>query len=113
MTVSEQPLTESMFYILLALRHPLHGYGITQEVIEMTGGRVRLGAGTLYGAIKTLCRNGWIEPVGGTQGARGKKEYVITEEGKEVFHTEVERLKELLKNAERMNENAEIPADVR
>ena len=45
----ELPLTEAVFYIMLALRHPNHGYGIIQEVEEMTGGRLSLGAGTLYG----------------------------------------------------------------
>lgn len=47
------PLTEALFYILLAARRPIHGYGIIQEVAEMTGGRVNLGPGTLYGAIST------------------------------------------------------------
>nr|MCR5390105.1 PadR family transcriptional regulator [Lachnospiraceae bacterium] len=48
----ELPLTEAIFYILLALRHPNHGYGIIQEVESMTSGRLVLGAGTLYGAIQ-------------------------------------------------------------
>jgi DNA-binding PadR family transcriptional regulator len=45
------PLTESMFYILLSLLQPNHGYGIMQQVEERTKGRVALGAGTLYGAL--------------------------------------------------------------
>ena len=49
-----QPLTEALFYILLAVRKPIHGYGIIQEVSELTGGRVNLGPGTLYGAINSL-----------------------------------------------------------
>ena len=48
------PLTEAIFYILLAVRRPNHGYGITQEVEELTKGRVTLGPGTLYGAIQSL-----------------------------------------------------------
>ena len=56
-----QPLTEAIFYILLAARRPIHGYGIIQEVAEMTGGRVNLGPGTLYGAINTLLDRGWLE----------------------------------------------------
>ena len=47
------PLTEAIFYILLALRKPNHGYGIIQEVEALTAGRVVLGPGTLYGAIQT------------------------------------------------------------
>lgn len=97
-----QPLTEAMFYILLALHQPLHGYGITLEIEEMTEGRLKLGAGTLYGALKTMQKNGWIEQVGEVRDSRGKKEYRITALGKEVFEAEILRLRELLENAERM-----------
>lgn len=54
-------MTEAVYYILLALRKPNHGYGIIQEVERLTGGRVALGAGTLYGAIQTLEKKMWIE----------------------------------------------------
>lgn len=47
-------LTEAVFYILLSLDTPLHGYGIMQNVEHLSGGRVRLAAGTLYGALATL-----------------------------------------------------------
>ena len=50
------PLTEALFYILLAVRKPNHGYGITQEVEELTDNRVTLGPGTLYGAIQSLVK---------------------------------------------------------
>lgn len=46
MTDKDTPLTEAVYYILLALRKPNHGYGIIQEVERLTGGRVMLGAGT-------------------------------------------------------------------
>ena len=72
------PLTEALFYILLAARRPIHGYGIIQEVAEMTGGRVNLGPGTLYGAINTLVDRGWITLYSAEEGSRRKKEYVIT-----------------------------------
>jgi len=99
------PLTEAVYYILLALRHPNHGYGIIQEVEEMTGQRVSLGAGTLYGAIQTLEKKGWISVYNADAGARKKKEYLITETGREVFRAEKERLKELLNNAQKTEEN--------
>ena len=57
-------LTEAVFYILLSLDAPLHGYGIMQNVERLSGGRVRLAAGTLYGALTTLTERGWIEAVG-------------------------------------------------
>lgn len=57
-------LTEAVFYILLSLDTPLHGYGIMQNVESLSGGRVRLAAGTLYGALATLTERGWIVSLG-------------------------------------------------
>lgn len=99
------PLTEALFYILLAVRKPNHGYGITQEVEELTNGRVTLGPGTLYGAIQSLVKKGWIAIYSEDTESRKKKEYLITESGKAVFEAERERLSELLKNAELMGGN--------
>ena len=56
-------LTESVFYILLSLFEPMHGYGIMQNVKALSRGRVSMGAGTLYGAISTLVEKGWIKPL--------------------------------------------------
>lgn len=93
------PLTEAVFYILLALRKPNHGYGIIQEVQELTNGRLTLGAGTLYGAIQTLQKKDWIQIYSVDTESRKKKEYIITDRGKEVFREEQRRLKELLQNS--------------
>ena len=97
-----QPLTEALFYILLAARRPVHGYGIILEVAEMTGGRVNLGPGTLYGAINSLLEKGWIVLYSAEAGSRKKKEYVVTEAGRAVFDGEMRRLRELVANGERM-----------
>ena len=97
-----QPLTEAVFYILLAARKPVHGYGIIQEVEEMTGGRVRLGPGTLYGAINSLLDKGWIALVSAETGSRKKKEYLITEAGRAAFYAELSRLRELVANGGKM-----------
>ncbi len=99
------PLTEALFYILLAVRKPNHGYGITQEVEELTNGRVTLGPGTLYGAIQSLVKKDWIRIYSEDTESRKKKEYLITETGRTVFLEERKRLTELLKNAELMEEN--------
>ena len=99
------PLTEALFYILLAVRKPNHGYGITQEVEELTGGRVALGPGTLYGAIQSLVKKGWIRIYSEDTESRKKKEYLITDEGRAVFEAEKARLNELLKNAALMEGN--------
>ena len=55
-------LTESTYYILLALHKPQHGYGIMQQVESLSDGRVHLAAGTLYGALNVLCEKEWITP---------------------------------------------------
>lgn len=98
----DNPLTEAFYYILLALRKPNHGYGIIQEVERLTNGRVVLGAGTLYGALQTMQKRNWIKIYSVDTESRKKKEYIITEAGKEIFRLEKQRLEELLKNAELM-----------
>ncbi len=90
-------LTEGVYYILLSLLQPLHGYGIIQNVEQLSGGRVRLAAGTLYGAINTLLEKGWIAALEGEADSR-KKEYVITETGREMLQKELQRLEELVQN---------------
>lgn len=93
------PLTEALFYILLAVRKPNHGYGIIQEIEELTKGRVILGPGTLYGAIQSLVKKGWIDIYSEDKESRKKKEYLITDEGKKAFEEELKRLEELVANA--------------
>ena len=73
-------LTEAVYYILLSLTKPMHGYGIIQNAEQLSHGRVRLAAGTLYGAINTLLEKGWIRALPEEQDSR-RKEYVITEKG--------------------------------
>src|SRR3972149_4257490 len=56
------PLTPAAFHILLALADSeRHGYGIMQEVAAISGGQIKLGPGTLYGTIKRMLADGWIE----------------------------------------------------
>lgn len=98
------PLTEALFYILLAVRTPNHGYGIIQDISEMTDGRVVLGPGTLYGAINSMLTKGWIRLYSEDKESRKKKEYLITNTGREIFKNEVIRLNELVENAKKMDE---------
>lgn len=98
------PLTEALFYILLAVRKPNHGYGIIQEVEALTAGRVILGAGTLYGALQSLVKRGWIRIYSEDTESRKKKEYLITDTGRTAFEEEKKRLAELLRNAALMEE---------
>ena len=90
-------LTEAIYYILLSLMQPMHGYGIMQSVEQRSGGRLRLAAGTLYGAISTMLEKGWITALDNGADSR-KKEYVITETGREILRAEYARLKELVDN---------------
>ncbi|GLC86879.1 PadR family transcriptional regulator [Lysinibacillus piscis] len=99
MTQEYPPLTEGVYYMLLALYEPRHGYGMMQLVEEISNGRVQLGAGTIYGAIKTMVERGWIEAL---DGDGRKKEYVITASGKKVVNYEILRLKELFDNGVRI-----------
>ncbi len=94
-------LTEAFYYILLSLYQPLHGYGIMQKAEECSGGRVRLAAGTLYGALNTLQDKGWIEALPCAPGSR-KKEYRITAAGRAAVENELARLRELVKNGEQV-----------
>lgn len=102
-------LTEAVYYILLSLLEPMHGYGIMQNVEKLSGGRVKLAAGTLYGAISNMLEKGWIYalPDGADSLAkdnRGKKEYKITAEGMEILKGEILRLTELLENGAKILE---------
>ena len=90
-------LTESTYYILLSLYQPRHGYGIMQETEALSGGRVRLAAGTLYGALNSLCEKGWIKLLPVETGSR-KKEYQLTDAGLAVLKRELARLEELAAN---------------
>lgn len=90
-------LTEAVYYILLSIQTPLHGYGIMQNIEKLSNGRVKLAAGTLYGAISTMLERGWITAVSEEKNSR-KKEYQITDLGKEVVQAEMCRLEELLSN---------------
>ena len=100
-------LTESTYYILLALYRPQHGYGIMQQVQTLSGGRVRLAAGTLYGALNSMCEKGWIIPCGGGEESR-KKEYKLTASGLDVLKHELARLKELVENGEDILKGEEV-----
>lgn len=102
-TASSGALTESVFYILLRLHQPAHGYAMMKDIAQMTGGRVKLGAGSLYGALDTLQKKGWIKALNEYPQDR-KIEYIITNTGKEFFEKELIRLEELLRNAEKMKE---------
>lgn len=93
------PLSEAVYLILVSLAsEPRHGYAILKEVADLSGGRVSLSTGTLYGAVKRLLADGWItrtpdpEP---DETRRERKFYSLTGRGKRVLRAETQRLSHL------------------
>ena len=91
-------LTEAMFYILICLQKECCGTDIMQQVHELTNGRVRIGPGTLYNLLDQFFKNKVIQETS-VQGRR--KNYQITQYGKELLDLEYERIKQLAKDYER------------
>ncbi|MBQ8133074.1 MAG: helix-turn-helix transcriptional regulator [Clostridia bacterium] len=91
------PLTETTYYILLALLQPGHGYAVMQKVEELSSGSVRVAAGTMYGAIENLLKLKWIKTVPSDD--KRRKVYLITEAGKDILRQETHRLRLMLEAA--------------
>ena len=101
MNTTNNALTEAVYYILLALVEPMHGYGIMQQTAALSKDRVRLSAGTLYGALASLLDKGWIEQLEVALDSR-RKEYTITAAGRQVLEQELSRLEELVTNGKQI-----------
>ncbi len=103
------PLSEAAFFILLSLASDArHGYAMMKDVQELSGGRVTLSTGTLYGALKRMLELGWIarsEEAAG--GGRERKAYRLTELGRALLRAEVNRLDRLVAAARRRAVNGE------
>jgi DNA-binding PadR family transcriptional regulator len=93
------PLPTAWFHILVALGEgERHGYSIMQDVAVRTGGRLRLGPGTLYAALKRLTGEGLLKECGETADDR-RRVYRITPFGRAVAMAEMERMALLLRQA--------------
>lgn len=90
------PMTETAFYILLALTEPRHGYGITKFVAELTDNRIKLGSGTVYGTLTKMQKDDLIDIYDDSD---KKIIYEITDSGREVLRAEISRIKLLYNNA--------------
>lgn len=88
------PLTETVYYILLSLLEPSHGYMIMQTIENLSEGQVRLAAGTLYGAIENLLKWKFIKPIP-TEDKR-RKVYQITTKGKEILLMDMRRMEHMI-----------------
>ena len=89
------PMTESGFYILFCLRQPQHGYGISRQVRQMTDGELVISAGTMYGTLSKMEKDGLIAF---EREEEKRKLYQITELGKEVLQLEIKRIERMYKN---------------
>ena len=98
----QQPMTEAMYYILLALLHPSHGYGMMQRIRELSGGRLVMGPGTLYGVLTRMRQAGWITLQ--SQDER-RKTYAITPEGQQALRAEYQRLRLLVHDGAMLEED--------
>ena len=99
------PLSEPTFLILLSLSSaPRHGYAILKDVERLSDGRIVLGTGTLYGALKRLLDARWIVGVDGgpPDSGRARKTYALTDEGRRVVAAETARLRQLLNAVRRL-----------
>lgn len=94
------PLTETTFFILLALAAGAkYGYAIMKEVEDLSNGRVDLSTGTLYGGLKRMLEQGWLErvpdPMPDASGPE-RKAYALTGFGRQIVDAETERLRQLV-----------------
>jgi DNA-binding PadR family transcriptional regulator len=92
------PMSETAFYMLLSLSDIRHGYGIMQHVEELTDKRIRLGAGTVYGTLSRMEKDGLIRAV---QEVERRKLYQITPVGNELLRAEAGRIRELFENCKK------------
>jgi len=95
-TMNFLPLTEPVLLILLSLaEQPRHGYSILKDVEQMSDGRVLLSTGTLYGALRRLLDEEWIERIEEEESSRGRQAYRLTARGRKNLQFEVSRMKQL------------------
>ncbi len=97
----QQPMTEAMFYILLALLHPGHGYGMMQRIRELSDGRLEMGPGTLYGVLTRMKKEGLIVLTGEQE---RRKNYVITDAGRRALRQEYRRLQLMVRDGRILEE---------
>ncbi len=98
------PMSETAYYILLSLTEPRHGYGIMRYVADLTDSRIKLGAGTLYGSIAKMEKDGIIYFIAEEN---KRKIYTITADGKTLLDKEVARITELYLNSQKISWYAE------
>ncbi|ASV69753.1 PadR family transcriptional regulator [Cytobacillus sp. FSL W7-1323] len=100
------PLTETTYYILLSLIEPSHGYVMMQKVEELSDNKVKIAAGTMYGAIENLVKQRLIQSVESDD--KRRKTYVITEKGIEVLRQDYKRMSHMIHITDNLFSNTDI-----
>ena len=93
--MSGGPMTEAMYYVLLALHRPAHGYQLMQQISRASRGRVQMGPGTLYGVLTRMEKEGLIV-LSENDGRR--KTYLLTNAGMEALRAEYSRLRAMVRD---------------
>jgi DNA-binding PadR family transcriptional regulator len=95
-----RPLTEPVLLILMSLADkPRHGYALMKDIETLSGGRVRMTTGTLYGALRRLLEDAWIERFDQEDTSREKQAYRLTPSGRKQMAAELERMKQITRAA--------------
>jgi DNA-binding PadR family transcriptional regulator len=98
--VENKPLTEPVLLILLSLANkPRHGYALMKDIGILSNGRVRLSTGTLYGALRRLLGDAWIQRFDQDDTSREKQAYRLTPAGRRQLRAELDRMKQLTRAA--------------
>lgn len=91
-----KPLSEPVLLILTSLAaHPRHGYALIKDIELLSSGRVRMSTGTLFGALRRLLEDGWIERYEQEDTARQKQAYRLTQSGRRQLELELDRMRQL------------------
>lgn len=95
--------TTAALYILLALSEcDLHGYGILQSVKRQSGGKYRMGPGTLYANLAQLLEKGLVgETQRRAREGQMRREYCLTADGEHALRDEIQRLRQIVASAQR------------
>jgi len=95
-----KPLSEAVLLILLSLAdQPRHGYALMKDIEDLSRGRVRMSTGTLYGALRRLLEDEWIERFEQEDTSREKQAYRLTSEGRKQLRFELDRMRQLTRAA--------------
>ena len=98
--IDTKPLSEPVILILTSLAsEPKHGYALLKDIERLSGGRIQLSTGTLYGAIRRLLDDEWIERFEQDDTSRDKQAYCLTAKGRALLRSEIARLRHLLEAA--------------